>query len=169
MRKLAIHQLAYSQWLPVPPVQAFTFFERPENLALVTPPALDFDLLTPSPVKMRRGAVIDYTIRQLGVRLRWRTLISDYRPPRLFVDEQLSGPYSLWRHEHRFSAEADGTRMLDSVTYALPNALPDRVAAWLERRYVRPQLEGIFGYRELRFRELLTADDALTVERLEHA
>jgi len=164
MSRLPLFTLEHSQYLPVAPHKAFAFFERPENLALVTPPELAFHLLTPSPVRMCRGALIDYTIRRFGLRLRWRTLISEYRPPHSFVDEQLSGPYSLWRHEHRFCAEAGGTRMLDCVVYALPNWLPGWVARLLERVYVRPQLERIFSYREKRFAHLIQSATPLPHE-----
>ena len=153
--RLAVRQFSHSQWLSVPPQKAFQFFECPENLASVTPPQLDFDLLSPSPVAMREGAVIDYTIRRFGLRLRWRTLITQYQPPESFVDEQLLGPYSLWRHEHRFVAEGSGTRMYDQVHYALPNAIPGVLADWLDKHYVRLQLKHIFEYREQRFAELI--------------
>ena len=80
MSRLPVFTLQHSQWLSVPPPKAFSFFERPENLSLVTPPALDFNLLTPSPVRMRRGTLIDYTIRRLGMRLRWRNDHRHRRP-----------------------------------------------------------------------------------------
>lgn len=152
---LPLFHYRHEQWFALPPEAVFEFFECPENLSLVTPPALDFRQLTPAPVAMREGAVIDYTIRRFGLRWRWRTLISVYRPPLCFVDEQLLGPYSYWRHEHRFEADNGGTRMHDEVRYALLNLLPSGVAGWMERRLVRPQLEEIFRYRERRFGELL--------------
>lgn len=150
-----MHRLEHSQWLPVTPRIAFAFFERPENLALVTPPELGFDLLTPLPLMMRDGAVIDYTIRLTGLRWRWRTLITAYQPPLRFIDEQMLGPYSFWRHEHLFSAEGEGTRMLDRVDYALPNLLPGWFSRWLDRVYVRPQLQRIFEHREGRFAQMI--------------
>jgi len=155
MADLPLFHYRHEQWFALPPERVFSFFECPENLGLVTPPALAFRQLTPAPLRMREGALIDYTIRRFGLRLRWRTLISVYQPPGLFVDEQLLGPYSYWRHEHHFRAEAGGTRMLDEVTYALPNILPALLAQGLERRLVRPQLDEIFQYREQRFAELL--------------
>lgn len=151
MKALKVRQFLRTQHLPLPPDEAFAFFERPENLASVTPDWLDFQLLTPSPVRMREGALIDYTIRQLGLRLRWRTLITDYQPPLAFTDEQLLGPYALWHHQHRFEAHKGGTRMIDEVHYALPNALPQWIADPLDRHFVQPRLEAIFSYRAARF------------------
>ena len=157
MSRLPLFEYRRQQVFETPLQQVFAFFERAELLAEVTPPVLDFRLLTPAPVHMQQGRVIDYTIRRLGLRWRWRTLISEYRPPVCFVDEQLLGPYAYWRHEHLFEEIDAGTRMTDRVLYALPNWLPDRLAPWLERLYVRPQLDNIFDYRERRFRALIDA------------
>lgn len=155
MGELPLFEFEHEQWFAAPIGAVFAFFECPENLSLVTPQDLAFRQLTPAPVVMREGAVIDYTIRRYGLRFRWRTLITAYRPPYLFVDEQLRGPYSYWRHEHHFSADAGGTRMRDKVIYALPGPVGRRAAAWLNKRSVAPQLRDIFAYRQRRFSTLL--------------
>lgn len=160
MADLPLFQYEHQQWFALPVPQVFSFFECPENLRLVTPPSLDFRQLTPAPVAMREGAVIDYTIRRFGIRLRWRTLITVYQQPAIFVDEQITGPYSYWRHEHRFEAEEGGTHMQDRIVYALPNYLPNTLARLIERYVVRPQLEKIFSHREERFASLLSGDRA---------
>ncbi len=154
MSDLKVHTLTQEQWVDRPLERVFPFFERPENLALITPPRLGFRLLTPSPVPMEQGRIIDYTIRVLGVRVRWRSLISTYRPPHLFVDEQLIGPYSFWHHTHRFESEGRGTRLLDEVRYALPAYLPGPLASAVHHWHVRPNVEAIFDYRENQFRRL---------------
>ena len=132
--------------------QVFDFFQKPENLAAITPPSLDFQLLSPSPVPMEQGRVIDYTIRVMGVKLRWRSLISDHQPPLRFVDQQLKGPYSFWHHEHRFEDLGDRTRLIDEVHYTLPLYLP--FSSLIHRFYVRPRLEDIFDYRAQVFARL---------------
>lgn len=136
--------LERKQFLPVPPDEAFRFFDRPENLAEITPAELGFRILTPSPIAMKEGALIDYTIRVLGMPVRWTTIITSYDPPRGFVDLQLKGPYSFWHHTHAFRAVDGGTEMTDTVRYLLPfgplGALAHAVA-------VRRQLEGIFEHR----------------------
>ena len=154
MSAIRLHELHREQRVDVPLRQVFAFFERPENLAAITPRELDFRVLTPSPVPMEQGRLIDYTIRVAGIRLRWRSLISIYRPPHCFVDEQLLGPYSFWHHTHRFEPAGSGTRLIDDVRYALPAILPAPLAGLLNRWQVRPRLEHIFDYRRQQIERL---------------
>lgn len=156
-----IHTLFREQWIERRLDSIFPFFERPENLPLITPPELDFQLLTPAPVEMKDGRIIDYTIRVLGRKVRWRTIISTYKPPFSFVDEQLKGPYSFWHHTHTFLPEHNGTRIIDEVRYALPVWLPAFVSRLLNRWYVQPELQRIFNYRRLQFEKIFDSPTLL--------
>lgn len=127
-----------------PLAEVFRVFEDPYNLAKITPPWLNFRVVTPR-VEMRRGALIDYTIKWMGLPMRWRTLISEYEAPRAFVDEQLKGPYTVWRHLHTFEETEFGTRIVDQVRYALPLGVLGRAAHSL---MVERQLKGIFRFRQ---------------------
>jgi ligand-binding SRPBCC domain-containing protein len=124
--------------------KVFAFFERPENLAELTPRALDFTILTPGPLNMKAGLVIDYALRVMGFRTFWRTLITEYDPPRRFVDLQLKGPYTFWHHTHSFVAWEGGTKITDEVEYVLPFGPLGRLA---HAAVIRRQLEHIFSYR----------------------
>ncbi len=125
----------------------FPFFTKAENLALITPPSLAFRVLTPSPIAMERGRIIDYTIRMVGMEVRWRSMITAYEPPLHFVDEQIMGPYSFWHHSHTFERLGKETLMHDCVRYALPLCLAGMPRDLAHRLYVRPNLEHIFDYR----------------------
>src|SRR4051794_29741009 len=129
---------------PVSLQRAFTAFESPYNLARITPAWLNFRITTPGPVIMQRGAEIDYQIRWLGIPMSWKTVISAYEPPLFFEDEQVRGPYAIWRHRHTFEEVEEGTLISDSVDYALPWGALGRLAAPLVKR----QLRGIFEFRQ---------------------
>jgi ligand-binding SRPBCC domain-containing protein len=141
---MTIHTLNKAQVIPAPLDRVFGFFSRPENLARLTPPDLGFIILTPPPIEMKAGALIDYTIRLLGIRVRWTTLITAFDPGRAFVDEQLKGPYSFWHHSHYFEEVPGGTLVRDEVRYALPFGILGRLAHAVA---VKDRLEGIFSYR----------------------
>jgi ligand-binding SRPBCC domain-containing protein len=150
-------RLRFCQVVPRDRDRVFPFFEKAENLALITPSWLGFRVLTPTPVRMGEGTMIDYRIRLFGLPVRWRSLISRYEPPLAFVDEQLIGPYGRWRHLHRFEAVPDGTRLIDEVDYQLPPWLPQAAAELIDRFQVRPQVEEIFAYRREVFTDMFGA------------
>jgi len=131
-------------WVPRPLDEVFEFFSQPENLGALTPPELSFDILTPSPVPMAEGALIDYRITLGPVPMNWRTLIERYDPPNSFVDVQLRGPYAVWRHEHTFEAVDGGTSIRDRIDYAMPFGPIGAVAHAL---IVKRRLERIFSFR----------------------
>jgi ligand-binding SRPBCC domain-containing protein len=138
--------------LAVPLDRVFAFFAAAENLEAITPPELRFRIETPLPIAMRPGAVIDYSLRLWGIPLGWRSLISRWEPPELFVDEQTRGPYRSWVHTHRFSDLGGGRTLIeDEVRYALPWQPLGAIA----RPLVARQLARIFSYRRRRVEELL--------------
>lgn len=136
--------LERSQVVPESREDVFAFFEDAANLERLTPPFLGFRIVTPPPIVMREGTLIDYRIRLFGVPLGWRTRIDAYEPPFHFVDTQLKGPYRHWRHTHEFSEVPEGTRVSDRVEYALGFGPLGAAAHTL---FVRRTLARIFDYR----------------------
>jgi ligand-binding SRPBCC domain-containing protein len=131
-----------SQKIERPIDEVFAFFSKPENLERITPPWVGFRILTPPPIDLREGALIDYRIRLKGIPIRWRTEITTWNPPHGFVDTQLRGPYRRWVHTHTFREVDDGTLVGDHVDYAVPGG------ALIDRLFVRRDVDRIFAYRE---------------------
>jgi ligand-binding SRPBCC domain-containing protein len=148
---LRVRTLTTEQWLPRPIDEVFAFFSDAHNLDVLTPPWLHFRILTPRPIPLRLGTLIDYGLRWRGLPLSWRTEISAWEPPHHFVDRQIRGPYRQWVHEHTFEERDGGTLMRDRVDYAVPGwLLEPLIARWIVVRDV----ECIFAYRRKRMREL---------------
>jgi ligand-binding SRPBCC domain-containing protein len=127
---------------PLPKV--FEFFSRPENLERITPPWMGFRILTPPPIRMKRGTTILYGLRVRGIPIRWLTEIERWNPPYEFADIQAKGPYKLWHHTHRFSEVEGRTSIVDIVHYALPFGPLGRLA---HRLQVARDLDQIFDFR----------------------
>lgn len=142
---MRIHTLHRDQILDGTPDEVFPFFADALNLEALTPPLLRFRVITPGPIEMRVGTLIQYRLRVHGVPVRWRTLIQDWSPSRRFVDTQLSGPYALWHHTHEFEPlEGGRTRMTDVVRYAIGFG---PLGELVHRALVRRDVEAIFDHR----------------------
>ena len=141
---MKLYSLECRQLVPHPLREVFAFFSKPENLGLLTPGNLGFQILSPSPICMKEGAIIDYTIKIAALPVRWTTLITSYEPPYRFTDVQLKGPYSYWHHAHSFTETEDGTLITDEVNYAMPFGL---VGGMVHYAIVRHQLRNIFRNR----------------------
>lgn len=141
--------LQTDQWFPRQVSSVFDFFADAGNLEAITPPWLRFRIVTPVPIKMREGALIDYRLRLHGIPFGWRTKITAWNPRHRFVDEQIRGPYRCWIHEHFFEAADGGTFVRDRVTYAVPGGV------LIQKLLVGRDLKAIFGFRQQKLRELL--------------
>ena len=148
------YNIKFEQFIDLPINDVFNFFSKPENLSLITPPRLKFDILTPSPIEMKEGQLIDYSLTIMYfIKLRWRTLITDYEKPYRFVDQQIKGPYSLWHHTHKFEEKDGGTLIHDNVTYAIPFGI---IGQLIHIIYIKYDIHHIFEYRHKILNEIFS-------------
>ena len=145
-------KLEQVQVIPRSRSKVFEFFADAHNLEIITPDFLAFRILTPRPIEMHEGTLIDYRLTLYGIPVRWRTRIEVWEPDDRFVDMQLRGPYRYWHHLHEFEEVEQGTRMRDVVDYELPFGPLGSLAQAL---FVRRSLERIFGYRRQAVTEVL--------------
>ena len=155
------YTLERTQLIRRPLADVFAFFSDAGNLEAITPAFLNFHILTPRPIAMRPGTLIDYQIRLLGIPLKWRTKIETWDPPLRFTDIQLTGPYKLWHHTHEFIVVPDGTLMTDRVRYQMPAGPLGRLvhALWTKRT-----LRRIFDYRFEKIEEILGKGELLVAK-----
>lgn len=134
--------------LPIPLAEAWDFFSSPLNLIKITPP--DFNLQITSDYttdsKIYPGMLISYKLSPVfGIKTNWVTEITHVKDMEYFVDEQRSGPYALWHHQHHFKQIKGGVHMTDILTYAIPYGMIGRLANTL---FVDKQLKKTFAYRK---------------------
>jgi ligand-binding SRPBCC domain-containing protein len=123
------------------PISAvFRFHERDDALSLLTP-------AFPKLRVIRRIGAIEPGARvelRIGI-FSWTALHTEYEQDRLFVDEQIQGPFARWVHRHEFEDAGGGkTRLTDRVEYQLPGGpLTDVLFGWI----VRQGLTSMFNHR----------------------
>jgi ligand-binding SRPBCC domain-containing protein len=124
--------------------EVFRFFADAANLERITPPELEFHIITPQPIDIKKGTLIEYRLKLRGFPVRWKTEITRWNPPHDFADTALESPYRQWIHLHKFETGAGGeTIMEDVVRYRLPFEPLGNLAHW----YVKRELNYIFDYR----------------------
>lgn len=138
------YRLERVQVVPAPRDKVFAFFSLAQNLELLTPDFLKFRIVTPPPIEMRQGTLIEYRISLGGIPMKWLTEIQEWQPNERFVDTQLRGPYRHWHHSHEFRDAKGGTEMRDTVDYELPFGPLGRLAHVLT---VQRLLKKLFDYR----------------------
>lgn len=134
--------------------KVFDFFSNAQNLEVITPPFLQFTILSQSTPKIQQGTIFTYQLKIHGVPIRWKSLIEEWVPNSHFVDIQLSGPYKKWHHLHSFESTPQGTKVSDTVNYKVHFGT---LGHWLTGRWVRKDVESIFTFRESKIQTIFSS------------
>jgi ligand-binding SRPBCC domain-containing protein len=142
-----MHQFKTEQFLPIDLEKAWAFFSSPKNLSLITPPELDFKILTPlADENIYEGMEIDYTVKPFpGITVRWLTEICNVQKQKYFTDRQKKGPYKIWEHTHTFKEQKGGLLIQDLVIYKLPFSF---IGNMVNSILVKKKIKNIFNYRK---------------------
>jgi ligand-binding SRPBCC domain-containing protein len=141
---MAEYILERTQIIERPREEVFDFFADAGNLERITPPELDFHIISPQPIDIKKGALIDYKLKLRGIPITWKTEITQWNPPCSFVDTALKSPYKQWIHLHTFeTGERGETIMKDIARYRLPFEPLGDIGLFIVKR----ELNYIFDYR----------------------
>ena len=144
---MKIFKLKYSQKLPINLNEAWEFLSSPNNLELITPKSMDFNIIDWDKKKAYPGQIIQYTVKPiLGIKINWVTEITQVRDKEFFVDEQRFGPYTFWHHKHFIKEIEGGVIMEDVIHYKPPFGF---VGVLLNFLFINSKLNSIFKHREL--------------------
>ncbi len=143
--------LTQRQFLPISIEKAWSFFSSPQNLNEITPDDMTFKITSVIPEKMYEGMMITYKISpMLNIPLDWCTEITHVKENQYFVDEQRSGPYDIWHHEHHFEAVEGGVMMTDILSYNIGKSIFGWLAGVL---FVHKKVENIFVFRKAKLEQ----------------
>ncbi len=134
-------------------------FSRPENLNDITPPDMNFEIITENlPDEIYPGLIIEYRVNPFKfLKTKWVTEIKQVIPKKLFVDEQIYGPYKFWHHLHLFEEiDPQKVKMTDKVYYRLPFSMFGEL---IHSCIIKRRLEEIFDYRYKTIEKFLTQSE----------
>ena len=144
---MRIFKLKYSQKLPINLNEAWDFLSSPNNLELITPKSMDFNIIDWDKKKAYPGQIIQYTVKPLlGIKINWVTEITQVRDKEFFIDEQRFGPYTFWHHKHFIKEIEGGIIMEDVIHYKPPFGL---IGVLLNFLFINSKLNSVFKHREL--------------------
>ena len=149
---MKVNKLIYSQKLPIDMNDAWDFLSSPDNLKLITPESMSFEIIDWDKKKAYPGQIIQYTLNPgFGIKMIWVTEITQVKENSYFIDEQRFGPYSFWHHKHFIKKIDNGVLMEDIIHYKIPFGFLGRI---LNTIYVQNKLKKIFRYRENKLNEI---------------
>ncbi len=130
-----------------PVERVFAWHRRPGAFHRLTPPWENVRVREKTGGIEPGGRVV-LEMRRGPATLTWEVEHTQYEENRLFVDEQVSGPFAAWRHEHRFEAlEAGRSAVIDVVTWEAPlGALGEAFGGG----YIERSLDRLFRFRGAR-------------------
>jgi len=152
MSRYTLHR---KQFLPISIEEAWVFFSSPLNLSKITPPYMNFKIVSnfKKDESIKEGTLIEYRISPIfKIPLKWITIISKAEAPYCFIDKQKKGPYSFWEHTHTFKEAPGGIVMTDEINYSLPFG---KLGIIVHNLLVKRQLDRVFEYRKNILKDLL--------------
>ena len=129
------------------------FFKKPSNLNKLTPEDVHFKIKSGKSDDFYQGKIISYKIQILKIfTLNWVSEITQVKEGSYFIDNQISGPYKLWHHEHHFKSHDNGTTdIIDKVTYKIPFYI---LGKFMHKIFIKRKLLNIFMFRQKQINNL---------------
>ena len=136
-------EFAFASIIGAPATEVFRWHEQPGALAALTPRALV--RIEQQEGGIRDGGRVTVAIGIGRARVRWTMRHHGYIDGRRFCDEQVHGPFAIWRHAHLFEPiDPLHTLYEDRLQFAVGRRGPlNRLAAAV----LRPVLTLIFSHR----------------------
>jgi uncharacterized protein (TIGR01777 family) len=133
--------------IPYAPEAVWNWHTRPGAFERLSPPWRPVRVLqSGTGIRLDEGKTLALSSGLLPIR--WQLRHVAVEPGHGFVDEQVDGPFSVWRHEHWFEPDgATGCRLVDSISYRLPAG---RISDALAGTRVRDELERVLRFRHAR-------------------
>tara|TARA_B100000900_G_scaffold269412_1_gene230022 strand:- start:216 stop:1637 length:1422 start_codon:yes stop_codon:yes gene_type:complete len=134
---------------PMPSSQSrlWAWHDSPEAFVRIMP---EWERLIPVQLgALENGEETRFKMRLGPLRPTWVAEHFDVKNGQAFSDKMVKGPFGRWDHEHRFDADGDVSKVVDTVQWRLPFHL---LSGWTAPITVMPRLRSMFRFRSDRVR-----------------
>jgi len=136
--------LKHQVTLPVDSATLFSWFGREGAFLRLTPPWRKIILISRDP-GLEAGNRTHFTVKVGPFTSDWVSEHVDYELNEFFTDMQIKGPFSYWRHLHRFRALSDDSSIMEDTVRYIPPGGP--IIHFFFRRMIKRQIKSLFRYR----------------------
>ena len=139
--------------MPISMDDAWEFFTDPKNLDKLTPEDMKFQITNDFfSDNIYPGMIITYIVSPFwSIPVKWMTEITQVMEKRYFIDDQKSGPFKVWHHQHHFREVDGGVEMTDIINFKVGYGI---LGSLIEKLFVNKKVKQIFEYREKMLNEL---------------
>lgn len=143
------------------------FHQDANSLRVLSPPPIIVQFHQVEP--LAEGSISDFTLWLGPIPIHWIAIHSEVDPLKGFIDTQLSGPFTFWKHQHRYypvktldeqNIQPHQTEILDEI-----EAIPGK-GFWngFISRFLILGLPIMFAFRAWQTRKILTRQAAVESE-----
>lgn len=130
--------------LPCTIEAAFDLVTRPEGIKKISPPEMGLYFVN-APEKYELGTKVEFKVQAMGLVREIAHEVTAFDDPNSFIEEQISGPFRHWIHEHVVEArEGGGCVVIDRIQFLPPGGVAGMI---MTASKILENLEDGFDYR----------------------
>lgn len=144
MAQSLIMQFIKESIIRAAPEKVFAFHELEDAFEQLMPPWEKAKIIQKANIaQIGSQAIIETKLFGL-IPARWVAEHTEYEPPRMFEDVQISGPFKKWRHRHLILPHPAGASLRDEIEFEPPLRFWGKL---ITPMMILPKLEKMFAYR----------------------
>lgn len=130
--------------LPCSVEEVFDLVARPEGIRQISPPEMGL-FFTQAPERYSLGTTVEFKVQAMGLVREITHQVTAFSEPHSFTEEQISGPFRHWVHEHLFEPrDGGGCIVIDRIAFLPPGGVAGMI---MTASRILENLEEGFDYR----------------------
>lgn len=128
----------------------FNFHTDSANIAYITPPNIEVELLNDESTSYE-GKVVILKTKKFFITTYWEVKIEKLQEPYILVDTAIKSPFKHWRHQHIFTSCGEKSILEDRVEFELPFGVFGKLLEFL----IYFDIQSMFEFRHKQTKKIL--------------